>query len=632
MIIVDLWRQQKADYFCISTKSSTGQWKDHYFGKNELSRVRPFIKESSDKDLYWCPHGLSKKSRKEDAAIPPKLLWADLDGADPRHMKPKPTIAFESSPGRYVGIWLIDKPMTKGLNRALTYHVGADKSGWDFGQVLRIPGTTNYKYATHPRVRCLWDDLPTHTFERVAEVVELKSKGKKKETTDLVASDVYAEHQRRFPMWVRRELLRKDLPKTGKRSEMIWKLEHALLEVGCDQDEAFVLIKASVWNKFRGRHNEDEQLRRELDKIVESRLDAEAPAGNSSTKGYKFFAHPIADAEEKNIDWLWRGRLARGELTIVEGDPGLGKSYFVQMISLHICEGWPLPDMRKGDDIKPATVLYFDIENDQGAVTKPRLADNGMGFKPGQGGKRFFQEELPITIDDEDALEGVEARIAEIRPSLIVFDTLNNYIGSADIHKSSEAQQAMIWFREIARRYNCSVVVLRHLTKGGKDKALYRGQGSIAFAGAARIVMTVGIHPDDQEQRVVAVTKMNLARLPRSLCFTISSLPDTKERRDRSKFTWGEVVDFTADDILSVTPTSQGKNKERDGAEAFLKDVLDEGPMEVRKVETMAEKRSISRRTLQRVADAIGIVKSRKGFGKNAVSLWELPDDAQRDD
>ncbi|OXE37525.1 MAG: hypothetical protein CGW95_01015 [Phenylobacterium zucineum] len=627
MLIVDLWRRMEGAYFCISTKSSSGQWKDHYFARDELHLVKQFLKDNADKDLYWCPHGLKKKSRKEDSAVPPKLLWADLDEADPRHMRPKPTIAIESSPGRYVGIWLIDKPMTKELNRALTYHVGADKSGWDFGQVLRIPGTINYKYPSHPKTKTMWDDLPAFTSARISETIRASMKSTaKNDPSTINASEVFQQYSNKFPVWLRRELVSKEAPKSGKRSEMIWKMEHALLEAGCNEDECFVLIKASRWNKFRGRHNEDEQLRRELDKIIEQRFDTSVESSiESPAKSYKFLAHSIDEAEEKNIDWIWHGRLARGELTIVEGDPGLGKSYFVQMVCKHLCDGEALPDMRPDERVDPCKVAYFDIENDEGAVTKPRLVDNGLRNR-----KNFFQEEFPFSIDDPDALEAVEEAIAELRPAVVAFDTMNNYIGSADIHKSSEAQQSMMWFRNIGRRYNCAVIVLRHLTKGGKEKALYRGQGSIAFSGAARIVMTVGIHPENTEDRVVAVTKMNLAKLPRSVTFRILGLPDKGKKRDRSRFEWGDVVDYTADDILSVTHTS-GKNKEKDEAGEFLKDVLGDGAVEAKKVETMAERRSISKRTLQRAAETLGVIKSRKGFGAKSTTWWELPDEQQSD-
>lgn len=618
MLIVDLWRRMPGKYFCISTKSPSGTWADHYFSRDELDKVRSFLKRYADHDLYWCPHGLSKKSRKEEAAVPGKMLWADLDEADPRKIDPKPSIAIESSPGRFVGLWFLDQTMTKELNRQLTYHVKADKSGWDFGQVLRIPGTINYKYDSEPKVRTMWDDQPGYTTRQVKALVG--SNGKGAEPSSHVASSVYSQYEKKLPVWLRRELLRKDAPAAGKRSEMIWKIEHALLEAGCTADESFVLVKASVWNKFKGRHNEDGQLRRELDKIRDQRFDV-IDTHTTPSADYEFFAHPIDDAEEKNVDWIWRGRLARGELTIVEGDPGLGKSYVVQMMCRALCDGDLLPGMKPSERVKPSIVCYFDIENDQGSITKPRLIDNGLRNR-----RNFFQDERPFSIDDEEAKERAEEAIARLRPTLVGFDTLNNYIGSADIHKSSEAQQAMIWFRELARKYDCAVVVLRHLTKGGKEKALYRGQGSIAFAGAARIVLTVGLNPEDPEERVMAVTKMNLGPFPQSVGFRIMSLPDRGERRDRSKFEWGGLSDLTADDIVNVTRKSADAGDDRKAVEEFLRNVLGDGPMEGTKVENMAEKRGFNKRLVARVAEDIDIQKYRKGFGKSSIALWELPE------
>jgi len=617
MLITDLWRILPGKYFCISTKSPTGKWKDHYFTKDEFSQVRSFLSAHDDHDLYWCPHGLSRKSRKEDAAVPGKLLYADLDEADPRKINPKPTIAWETSPGRYAGIWLIDRPMTKELNRSLTYYVGADKSGWDWGQVLRIPGTINFKYDAEPKVKTLWDDAPPKTFRQIEQLTRGVGPTESSEAPGNVGA-IYAKYEKRLPAWLRAELRRTSAPSAGKRSEMIWKIEHALLEAGCSSDESFALVKSSVWNKFRGRHNEDKQLKRELDKIRDEHFGEEPPVHSETS--FEYFKTSIEDVEEENINWVWKGRLARGELTIVEGDPGLGKSYLVQMVARHLCDGVPLPDMTADDrrSLKPGKVLYFDMENSSGSVTKPRLVDNGL-----ENTRNFFQDEGFFSIDDEEAKLAAEEAVKKHRPIMVVFDTLNTYIGKADTHKSSEAQQAMMWFRQLGRDYNCAVVVLRHLTKSsGKEKALYRGQGSIAFAGAARIMLTVGLNPEDTEERVVAVSKMNLTAPPKSLTFRILGLPDTRDRKDRSRLEWGEVCDLTADDILNVQKTGNDDSLVKKAIE-FLDNVLGDGPVEATKVQTMADKRGISKRTLQRAADG-RITSFKKGFGKTAATWWEL--------
>jgi hypothetical protein len=168
VLITRIWKQQPGKYFFLATKSVSGRWRDHSFSRSEFSQVEDFISENRDKNIYFCPHGFTERRRLEKYAVMPNLLWADLDEADPKDIKVKPTIAIESSPGRFVGLWFLeDTPRDKQLNRRLTYFIGADKGGWDMTQVLRVPGTTNYKYQSFPRVRTLWIDGPIYTVRRI---------------------------------------------------------------------------------------------------------------------------------------------------------------------------------------------------------------------------------------------------------------------------------------------------------------------------------------------------------------------------------------------------------------------------------------------------------------------------------
>lgn len=613
MIIDRLWKGQPGNFFCISTKSK-GTWKDHFFSRKELEDVGEFIDENKDKDLWFCPHGFSKARRLKPYAMMGNLLWADLDEANPREISIKPTIAIESSPGRFVGLWVMKGEIDETLNRRLTYAVGADRSGWDLTQVLRIPGSTNYKYQSMPRVKTLWIDGPEYSVKQLEkDLPEDEEEG----VEDHEASEVFKQYEKVLPPWCRRELLN-GKPTPGKRSEMIWKLGQTLIEAGVTREEAFVLLKASPWNKFQGRRNEDTQLRREIDKALNRHLTAGGKKAEAPTDGYKFLAEPISEVEAENLDWIWYPYLARGELSILEGDPGLGKSYLAEIISAYIVDGKRLPSVKKFKGVE-GKVAYFDIENSAGSVTKKRLMENGC-----ENMHQFFQEEEPFSIDDTERLEAVFDAIEKLRPTLVVFDTLNTYIGKADIHKSSESQQALANFRQIAKRFNCACLVLRHLTKGSKDKAIYRGQGSIAFAGLARVVMTVGTMPEDPDTRVMAITKINVTRPPKALCFTIKELPDTIKYQDRSRFEFGDFVDLTSDDIINNSATE--KNSDRADASEFLKDALDEKGMDLSRLEKMAEARSISIRTLHRAADELGVTKKATGFGKKKVSMWTLPD------
>jgi putative DNA primase/helicase len=236
--------------------------------------------------------------------------------------------------------------------------------------------------------------------------------------------------------------------------------------------------------------------------------------------------------------------------------------------------------------------------------------------------ENFYQEEEPFTIDDAESVKHVYEALEHLRPTLVVFDTISLYIGKADTAKASETTQALSFFKEIARRYNCSVVIVRHLTKGNsKEKSIYRGQGSIAFTGVSRIVMLLGIDPQDRDTKVLGVHKINLAPFPKALTFTIRGLPDTLKDQDRSLFVWGGHVDLSTDDILCPPERDGG---EKDQAEEFLRNVLGDGPRKVTEIETMAEKRAISARTLQRAAHQLGVERVMRGFGRGKSTFWSL--------
>ena len=606
MLITRIWAKQPGEYFFLATKSRQKGWEEYAFKRSEFKEVDEFVKENMDKDIYACPHGFSRAERKKEYAVAPRLLWADLDEIDPKRVAIKPSMAWETSPGRFAGLWVTDKPITEDFNRRLTYALGADKGGWDFTQVLRlIAGCINYKYTNMPKVKLLWADGESVTLRELDQMLPADPKIEIKGD----ASEVYRLYEKSMPPWLRRELI-KGKPTIGKRSEMLWKLGNTLLELGVSRDEAFLLIKASPWNKFAGRNNEDEQLTRELDKALSEHVSASKP--REDKKEQIFLAKSMEEVEEENIDWLWYPYLARGELSILEGDPGLGKSYVAQMVASGFVDGKRLPSVKRLPVVQ-GRVAYFDIENSPGTVTKKRLTGNGCVNM-----KDYYQDDQPFSIDDEEALTNVYKAIERVKPVLVVFDTINTYIGSADTYKASETQQALGHFKEIAKRFSCSVLVLRHLTKSTKERALYRGQGSISFTGLARSVMTVGTSPDDDEVKVIAVTKLNIGKIPQALTYSIRGLPDTAKDKDRSVFEWGDFVDLTSDEILAAPRTENKEEKEE--AVEFLKDVLGDGPVHISKVETMAEARSISKAALKKAVRQLHVEAVQNGSGK----MWKM--------
>jgi hypothetical protein len=617
--MVSLWKKQPGQFFCVSTKSATKRWTDRFFDKTEFSEALEYAtRNAKGKDVYMCPHGFARPQRSKPNAVDPNLLYADLDHIDPRTLEIKPTIAIESSPGRFVAYWFTDSPASEDLNRRLTYMLGADKSGWDRTQVLRVPGTRNYKYETAPEVKLLWTNGPKYEVAKLEKVVPVH-KALDESTINSEASAIYKRYESKLPRPIRRELVH-GRPTPGKRSEVLWKLQNACLEAGMSRDEAFAILWASPWNKFRDRKDGADQLWRELDKSLDQHFTGYAAKGaeDADDKSFKPLMRSIAEVQAENIVWVAHGFLARRELSILEGDPGLGKSYLMQWIAGHICDGTPLPFIEKKYTPKPGKVCYFDIENTMATVTKVRLVENGV-----KNLHNFFQCDEPFSVDNEDRWNAVLERLDELRPDLVVFDPINLYIGGADTYKSSETQQALAMFKDIAVRYDCAVVLLRHLTKGSKDKALYRGQGSIAFTGAARIVASGGWHPEEEGLRVIACTKNNLASPFKSFSYDIEALPDTLKQQNRSKLTYEGFVDYDSEEIVGAVRVKDP------GTTAIAADLIREmlaGGVGVNAQELYkaAEGRSISERTLQRAASNLEVKKETTGKGATRQTIWYL--------
>lgn len=628
MIILDLWKKQPGKFFCISTKDGGDRWKDHFFSPDQFGEIKGFLRDHSEENIYFCPHGFNRRVRQKGEAVLPNLLWADLDYADPKSIKPKPTIAIESSPGRFVGLWIVKGKVDENLesiNRRLTYFIGADQGGWDLTQVLRFPGTKNFKYTSQPRVRVLWDDGPKYSLKKIESMLPVDEQ--KEDGEYLSPGEVFARYEEKLPRWVRRELLATKTVGRSDRSEMLWKLENACLEAGMTMDEAFAVLKRSAWNKFAGRRSEDEQLRRELRKAVANHFkekpkgadkrhrmsDEEEAEAEKQAKG-RFNFIPMKDVQREELDFIWWPYLARSEVSILEGDPGLGKSYLAQMVAARVASGHKIPCAHKGTKRVQGPVVYFDIENSAGTVTKPRLEDNGYDDLD-----NYYAIEEPFSIEDDEALDEIYEYLEDIKPALVVFDTLNTYIGKADTHKASEVTQAFGIFKDIAKSFNCAVLVLRHLTKGG-GSAIYRGQGSIAFSGSARVVMSVGVDPNDTETRAMAITKINFARAPRALTFRIE-----ERKKGKSEFVWGDFVDLTAQEVMDAAATARAEGKQGNhmqDAMEFLEATITGAAVEEDKLFRMAEKRSIDKRMLERAADRMGVTKKKKGKGASKTTTW----------
>ena len=616
--MLTIWKRSKGLYFCVSTKSPTGKWKDTFFKRTQLDQAVAFAKEFPAHHVYMCPHGFSKPRRHKDFAVDPRLLYADLDEVDPRKLAIKPTIAIESSPGRYVGYWLTDEPVSEELNRRMSYYIGSDKSGWDRTQVLRVPGTTNHKYKSGPKVKTLWTDGPQYEVSRLERMIPQEETAREGNSD---ARGIYQKYEKDLPRWARREFVNPKVQE-GKRSEVLWKLVNECLEVGMTEDETFTLCWHSAWNKHADRRGGERQLEREINKAMERHVGGSKksprtnPIADDPAKKLRFNIITMDQVEEEKVDWIIPRMIARGQTTIFEGDPGVGKSYFLMWLAIHFCDGKRLPWQEKGDHVEPLRVVYADMENSAGSVTKVRLTDNGL-----KNGQNYYQCTEPFSVDDAESIEAFEEQVLKVfKPAVVFIDPVNLYIGSADTYRASDTQQALQVLKELSERYQFALVIVRHLNKSASGKALYAGNGSIAFAGVARVIATVGWHPEEPDMRVVACTKNNLSPFFGSLGYVIEPLPDTLGKKDRSRLTYEGRVDYGSDEIVGTS--NQREDSSKDLAADLIREMMkEEGEVNYHSLLKNGDTRSISELSIRKAAAELGLRKITRGRGVKRLTF-----------
>jgi hypothetical protein len=252
-VLTTLWDRQDADFFCLATRRNE-VWYHHFF--TDFDDLGDVIRDHARHDIYFCVHGFSKPQRRACYALPSKLLWADLDAIDPRSLTIEPTIAWQTSRGRYSAIWRCDEEPTRGLRRGFNAALGEGVDpGWHLTKVLRLWGTRNYKYDPPQRVTLLWDDGPTYRLRDLKKYEADDDGGGGGHASGpiklLDARRVAAKYKRKFDS----DLM--DTAMRGKRSDVIWKLGKQLQAVGATADEIATLLYASAaWQSKHGVHSQ----------------------------------------------------------------------------------------------------------------------------------------------------------------------------------------------------------------------------------------------------------------------------------------------------------------------------------------------------------------------------------------
>ncbi|WLD11900.1 AAA family ATPase [Planctellipticum variicoloris] len=333
------------------------------------------------------------------------------------------------------------------------------------------------------------------------------------------------------------------------------------------------------------------------------------------------------DVEPKEVQWLWPGRIPLGKMTLIGGDPGLGKSHLTVDIAARVTTGRNWPDGSPGCD--PGSVIIFSAEDDADDTIVPRLIAAGadlqrvhifkcvkMADAEGNEAERGFDMTTDLPI-----LKRAAEEISDVK--LEVIDPVSSYTGKTDSHKNAEVRVMLSPLADLAATYDFSVVSITHLNKSGGGKAVYRSTGSLAFAAAARAVWMFCQDLDDKNRRLLLPVKCNLAKTIPGLAMTIENGPAGSHIR------WeANPVEMTGDEYLRKEADSAGSSDQDRGelhrACDLLLELLNDGPIPSNDMKEAATAHGITPATLKRAREQLNVKATKcRESGKWAVSLPE---------
>jgi hypothetical protein len=532
-IISKAWGRQKGYCFFPYIRGDAKDKKERIMSYEEgkaflwprdRDKIIAHLNAHKNDDVYWCPSLFEGPKRRLELAMDEHALWADLDEVDPRQIEDyPPTIAWETSPGRFQALWLISGGDMQGAswagreNQCLTYHLGADPSGWDTTQLLRIPGWANHKpdyrkkdgsapvgkLITQRGRRYLVDefnDLPdVPTANVVVEILE-------DEIDRVDRQSVWGRVRLKVSQRVRELVSARSA--TGDRSDALWEIERELADAGCTVPEIVAIVRATVWNKFQGRGDEIRRLTTEAAKAVAMR------GGSGSDPDSLEPADTVERPLPTNLfllvkdlpppTWLVRDVLTKGAVGFIAGQPKSYKSWVALDLGLSVASGQPFLGHFAIED--PGPVLYVQ-EEDSGPMVKRRLnkiwpgklgdklelsKDGSINWLPAQE-----NTELPpingyigngFTISDPGWQvwldETLEAGVDGVKYKLMIFDPLMMMAGEVEENRAQQMTEYVFKpLKQLARKHECAIQVVHHMKKGDPRTPMRGGQlllGSVA--------------------------------------------------------------------------------------------------------------------------------------------------------
>lgn len=312
----------------------------------------------------------------------------------------------------------------------------------------------------------------------------------------------------------------------------------------------------------------------------------------------------MEDVETKEVEWLWYPYIPYGKITVIEGDPGEGKTTLVLKLAALLSRGEPLPC---DDDIPydPINTIYQTAEDGIDDTIKPRLEKAGADCSK----IRIIDEsEKELTMNDER----LEQAIVETKAKLIILDPIQAYLGaSVDMHRANEIRPVMKRLGVMAEKHHCAVILIGHMNKASGVKSTYRGLGSIDIQATARSVLLVARIKEKPNIRVMAQDKSSLAPPDDAIGFEMTE--------DQGMVCIG-AYDITVDELL-IGKGGRGKKKLDIAADFITEYFGSKKEIASKEIELEAARRNIKRNTLLSAKKKLNI-HSGRGMDEVGNQYW----------